>query len=206
MSLWLAKNVKWAIAALLFYIGITEDIPAFVADKWPLLQALGGANLVRAVAVLAFVVVAVLAIGPTRIEEWRRWISAHLGSKRHKEELKRRCRDLSQDIFEFWGDRQRDNPNTRLWQEHIRASQRDPTPEGNRKAWDDYIVESRRYQDETLSRFNQRFGAKVQRLVSDLEERDLITHRDRAHIQFLMHSDSGIPDIAKHLGAIGHKN
>lgn len=131
------------------------------------------------------------------------WLARQRGAS--DEELKRQCRQLSEEIYEFFGDRERDDPHQRLSLEYAHARKRATTAEEDRKALDEYRIQLRRYGDETRIRYRQRFEARVESLVDQLEARGLCDGDDRWILRGPGHTENYIPYVAKRLGAIGRR-
>jgi len=112
------------------------------------------------------------------------------------EELKERCLKLSQEIYEFVGDRDKGEPGNR----YSRAIQRARDDEERQRLHDEYSKETLDYSDETRHRYEQKFATEMAWVAEGLERRGWLDSGEAWKLQHVTNKMQ-MRDVARVLGA-----
>lgn len=197
--------LKWEAA----YATLPEDISKQVAV---LLQLFGTGWLPILVMLLLGITLFAVGLGPDRLEAWVRWVSQHRTTRPkfdegqeaqpqilrtlNDEALKQRCRKLSEELFEFYRQEQKDLNKRLRWTALARESsdriqiRREATALQNK---------------ETMDKYREQLGSDVLALVNDLAKGDWVTPEDRKRLKNLTEPQD-IQYIAQCLRAICGKS
>ena len=115
-------------------------------------------------------------------------------------ELKRYCELLSTELYQFFADRNRDDPSKRL----RLGVQQATTEEEKQRVWQNEIEEDRRYYEETMNLYQQKFEGSVLAVFTALRQRGWCDPEDRQRFESAINLVD-IREIAQRLGAIGNQ-
>lgn len=124
-------------------------------------------------------------------------------SRPEDEELRRRCCDLSEKLFEYFNERARQHPQVTMGPLGINPSVTDP--EARKRSGQEYFQETVRHNQETKSQYDEQFGREVARLLDALERREWSSPEERKKLEgFWVSPDERVQRIAQHLDNICH--
>ncbi len=216
---------------MLFITGLL-GLPEDVATQVAFLSSLGGELLIRLLAIVLAFAIALIWIGPTRVQEWRTWASAWFASPPQAPpaapepqgaapvvpgpapELPRSQPEPAASQHGDEGLKQRcidlSNQLFRFLKERSNYDPQNTTwlVDATDQQLNEFSHESTRYMSETINLFDERFAGPVMTLLNALKQRgwwnpEELNPEERERIR-----DPGTPydvrDIARHLSRIGH--
>ena len=150
--------------------------------------------------------------------EWLVWFLGVVGamliagrvaySWRHRkgptpEAVKEECADLSRDIYEFLGDRKRDDPTSAVGAGF--GAPPGATEVERERAFDEYTEKSLAHSNETMNRYKHRYSARALGLFDRAVSQGLANPGDRDRFERPT-NPLGIEEVARILGSIGEAN
>ena len=116
------------------------------------------------------------------------------------EELRRRCRELSVEIYQFMADRDRDDPADELWHAQRRAA----TEEERDRLFERQSNQSSRHFHDTMHRYRERYETEALTLFDRAQERGWVQAGKRSWFETPTNTH-GIYTVAQILGTIGRR-
>lgn len=114
-------------------------------------------------------------------------------------DLRLACKEHSQAVYEFLGDRQRDDPGH---VPHWHGLPHDAGEKEKHEAFQEHGEKLMRYSTETMTRYNQRFAARSLALFDRAAEFGWVGEKERFRFEHPT-NPLGIEEIARTLGVIG---